>query len=387
MKTKNEILPEHLDISRLLIESLALEALVFTTDQASFTMVNSFGNYSYSGIVKGEDALQFNLIKEVLESGDEKIGQLKETNPEYIPTIIVYPVVSCENGLIMGTWGIVYAKMWPEVAAFKLFSSLIGNEFAQGCMMYISDREKFLCRYESDNYELGGKSIAQVGDRLGKGGVALIAMEEDRKMSKILPKEIYNTPVKVVAAPIRNRGNGEVVGAIGISLNRGLATDLQNTINFTNESMGEINSAIEAVATAAEQTARNSSNLNAKMSLLMGIAHTINTILIKVKNISDQTKMLGLNAAIEAARVGESGRGFAVVADEVRKLSEESKDTVADIKKFVDQISDTLKGLSSDAKEGMLASEEQAAAIEEITASLQEIDATMRKVESIALRL
>jgi len=387
MKTKIEILQEHMDISRALIESLALNALVFSTDKNSFTFVNSYGNYSYGGIVKGENALHFDFIKEVLESGDERSGQLKEANPELITLMTVYPVVTSENGQVMGTWGIVYAKMWPEISAFKTFSRLIGNEFAQGCMMYISDREKFLCRYESDNYELGGKSVAQVGDRLGQGGVALKAMAEDRKMSKILSKEIYNTPVKVAAIPIRDHGNGEVIGALGISLNRGMATDLQNTINYTNKSLGEINSAIEAVATAAEQTARNSGTLNSKMSLLAGITQTIDSILIKVKNISDQTKMLGLNAAIEAARVGESGRGFAVVADEVRKLSEESKDTVADIKRFIDQISDTLDEIGSETKEGMLASEEQAAAIEEITAGLQEIDVTMRKVESIAARL
>ncbi|PKM76451.1 MAG: hypothetical protein CVU90_12305 [Firmicutes bacterium HGW-Firmicutes-15] len=384
---KNEIIQEHLYISRLLIECLALDALVFTTDQASFTMVNSIGNYSYHGMKKGEDALQFDCIKEVLESGSSKYGYLKETNLEYISNIITFPVVSYENGPVTGTWGIVFAKMWPEVAAFKTFSNLMGNEFPQGCMLYISDREKFLCRYESDNYELAGKSVAQVGDRLGQGGVALKVMEDNIKISKNLPKEIYNTPVKVVATPIRDHVNGKVIGALGMSLNRGMSTDLQNTIQYTNKSLEEINIAIEAVASAAEQTARNSSTLNSKMSLLSGITQTINTILIKVKNISDETKMLGLNAAIEAARVGENGRGFAVVADEVRKLSEESKGTVADIKKFVDQISNTLKEIGCDAKEGMLASEEQAAAIEEITASLQEMDATMRKVEGIALRL
>lgn len=384
MKTKFETLQEHLDISGALIESLGLDALVFTTDQTSFTMVNSYRNYRYDGIIEGGNALHFDLIKEVLESGKERNGQLNGSNPEFIAVIMVYPVVASDNGMLRGTWGMVHAKIWPEIAAFKTFSDLMGNEFAQGCMMYISDREKFLCRYESDNYELGGKSVAQIGDRLGQGGVALKAMEEDRKMSKILPKEIYNTPVKVAATPIRDKYNGKVVGALGISLNRGMAANLQNTINHTTKSLSEINAAIESVATAAEQTASNSSNLNSKVSILTGITQTINNILVKVKNLSDQTKMLGLNAAIEAARVGDSGRGFAVVADEVRKLSEESKGTVGDIKKFVDQISDTLNKLAANAQEGMLASEEQAAAIEEITASLQEIEGSMQKVEKIA---
>jgi len=70
-------------------------------------------------------------------------------------------------------------------------------------MVYICDREKILCRYESDNYELGGKSVAQVGDQLYQGGVALQAIEKKARMSRELPEEVYNTPVKVVGHTYR----------------------------------------------------------------------------------------------------------------------------------------------------------------------------------------
>jgi len=121
-----------------------------------------------------------------------------------------------------------------------------------------------------------------------------------------------------------------------------------------NNYLREANNAILSLTQDIQQSAATEVELAHKIQQLSSDAGQVKEVLVVIGDIADQTNLLALNAAIEAARAGEHGRGFAVVADEVRKLAERTQKSLqeinATINVIVQAIVDSSDSMSANSK-------------------------------------
>ncbi|AGF55834.1 ligand-binding sensor protein [Clostridium saccharoperbutylacetonicum] len=150
------------------------------------------------------------------------------------------------------------------------------------------------------------------------------------------------------------------------------------------ESFEQISSATEELAASSMEVTENQTQLNNEISNVQNLTNEINDILGYIKDIANQTKMLGLNASIEAARVGEMGKGFSVVASEIRKLSETSRETTADIGTLLAKIQDSVTKTMQVSNTTLDITEQQSAAIEETNASVEEVTTFTMELDKLA---
>lgn len=249
--------------------------------------------------------------------------------------------------------------------------------------IFVYDRQQLLIYVPSSKIDLGLKE----GDSLREGTIPDRCMKTGKRIVTMVSREKSRVGIPYLSCATPIFTGQEVIGCIITNQNLDTYNKISDVSKVLTHSSQDLSASMEEVAAQAQQlndTARALDDLGKSLSL---DTQKTDAVINYIKGVAEQTNLLGLNAAIEAARAGDLGRGFGVVADEIRKMAADSSRSVKEITGALKNIQQGIDQLSQRVNQIQVAMEEQAAVVEEVTAASSSLSTMAVELSDISEKM
>lgn len=266
--------------------------------------------------------------------------------------------------------------------AFNLITPYLHLFFDNEAAIAITDTEKYLKSVGSTGLTL--KNLP--GDPLPEKGLVLKAFSEGHAMTNYISAEVFGVAIKSCAIPVKGK-SGKFEGCMVVAKSQKkreeileLSKDLSSAFAQISEVLSDFSDKLDAVVKMNDEA----NNMIEEAREHVGKTDKIYGF---INQVSSQTDLLGINAAIEATRTSEDSKGFKVIAREIRSLSETSRESVNKIYNMLSAINKSVEDIYTTTNKSQAIISDYSSAFTDIVQSVKKLAENAKSLETMADRV